>query len=515
VDVWWPGTDGSIESATKVEGDGEWRRSRVGGDGSTIPAGALAGLSRVDEHLQVFWIAPDGAVRSGYWIDGAEAYTRAEVAPLGSAEIRGGIAAVSRQSGLMEVWWIGPGGSVEGAWWQISAPKTWNRYQVAPAGSTATTSRLAAIWRNPGHMEVIWIGADSSVRGAYWYDERGVWQTYELAPPGAAAGRSGVAAACRHADHMQVAWIGELGSVETASWEGGGPWTMLQIARNGAAGATASIAAAARDADHLDVWWTGADATVSTATWQAGTWREQLFPTPGDVSPVGGIAGVTPFAECLHVWWVDASGEVHGSRWLDEPIDVVVRYRGLICFGETDWDRGTNSDEPYLVMSVLPANGLTTTIRSQVYEDVDSGDNRADLVEIYRGAAHGLQLGMVLMENDDGDPNAVRDDVEGAVKTASAAITAAVTAGGGPVAGLAVGVALGAAGPALSKAINDALDTGDDELGTQSRFYDRKELTALASAGFQHFRDTEYKFQSALFTGDGSSYKACFDVIPV
>ncbi|MGB8386130.1 MAG: hypothetical protein WCG47_33665 [Dermatophilaceae bacterium] len=514
VDVWWPGTDGSIENATKIEGESSWRRSRVGGDGTTTPAGALAALSRVENHLQVFWIAPDGAVNSAYWLEGAGGYTRSPVAPSGSANPQGGVAAVTRREDLMEVWWIGPAGSVEGAWWVLEDPKTWNRYQLAPAASATPSSRVAAVSRLLGHMEVFWTGPDSSAQAAFWYDAEPTWRAYELAPPGSVAGHGGIAAACRDADHMHVVWVGEVGTVETASWASGGAWVRGQVAREWSAKPAAQVAAVSRDPKHLDVWWTGADGTVSHSSLSGDGWHEQLFPTPSGQSDVGGIAAVSPFDEALHVWWVDAGGEVVGSRWFDEPIDVIVRYRGLICFGETDWDQGSDSDEPYMVISVLRPDGVTSTVRSQIYNDVDDGENRADLVELYRGPAYGIQLGMLLMEHDSGDANAVRGQVDAAVKTASAIVTAAVTAGGGPLAGLAVGAALGAAGPSIVDAVNDALDTGDDPLGTQTRFLSRRELTDLVSAVRQYVDDVEFTFQSSLFTGDGASYKACFDVVP-
>lgn len=515
VHVWWPGTDGAIEHASRSETEAEWRRSRVGGDGTTTPAGALASVTINEEHLQVFWITPLGGVGSAYWLEGSDGFTRNPVAADGSASARGGIAAISRQEGLMEVWWVGPGGSIEGAWWSVDAPKTWNHYSVAPPGSAGPSSRIAAVSRFPEHTEIFWIGADSSVQGAFWYGSDPTWRRYEVARPGQAAGHSGIAAACRDAEHMHLAWIGELGSVESAFWDHGGPWTLLAVEPPGAAAPEAAVTMAARDGDHVDIWWTGADGVVGQSSYVGGRWVGQRFPTTTGQSDVGGLASVSPFAESYHVWWVDSVGEVHGSRWFDEPIEVAVRYRGLRCFGETDWDGGSEHDEPYIVLSVLAPDGSTTTLRSQIYTKVDGGDTRADLIELYRGPAYGIQLGLLLMEYDSGSPNTYREQVDAVVKGASSLITAGVTAGGGPVAGLAVGSVLGAAGPAIADAINDALDSGDDQLGTQTLFLDRRRLHELVGVPYQHDDDMEYQLESGLFTGEGASYKARFDVIAV
>lgn len=80
--------------------------------------------------------------------------------------------------------------------------------------------------------------------------------------------------------------------------------------------------------------------------------------------------------------------------------DVVVHYTGLHAFSETD---GGGSDEPYAVIGVNSPAGQANA-RTQIYEDVDSGSTRPDLVELYRGKPDGVALTVLLMEHDEGDP---------------------------------------------------------------------------------------------------------------
>src|SRR5262249_23448570 len=87
-------------------------------------------------------------------------------------------------------------------------------------------------------------------------------------------------------------------------------------------------------------------------------------------------------------WWQDVGPiELRG---------VVVSYSGLRCFGETDNDGFSDSDEPYVILGTIAppvvapapavsANSPTQTARTQIYENVDAGAVRADNVEIYRG----------------------------------------------------------------------------------------------------------------------------------
>ncbi|WP_405504706.1 hypothetical protein [Streptomyces purpurascens] len=47
---------------------------------------------------------------------------------------------------------------------------SWQQYEVAPGGSADSDTGVAAVSRIPGSMEVWWIGAGTSVEGAYWYE---------------------------------------------------------------------------------------------------------------------------------------------------------------------------------------------------------------------------------------------------------------------------------------------------------------------------------------------------------
>src|SRR4051812_45496775 len=90
-------------------------------------------------------------------------------------------------------------------------------------------------------------------------------------------------------------------------------------------------------------------------------------------------------------WWADVG-----------PIDlndVAVQYTGLYCWAETDWDSPTKtSDQPYVTLGVVAPGASLDTTRSQIYQDVDSGDSRPDLIELYRGKPYGIAIPMVLAE---------------------------------------------------------------------------------------------------------------------
>ncbi|MEJ7595482.1 MAG: hypothetical protein WKF77_28535 [Planctomycetaceae bacterium] len=110
--------------------------------------------------------------------------------------------------------------------------------------------------------------------------------------------------------------------------------------------------------------------------------------------PEGGR--VSAFERGTIYWWPD-TGAI-------ELNDVVVHYTGLVCFSETDSDQLSDSDEPYVVLGVVAPTGSSAT-RSKIYEDVDGGESRPDLLEVYRGKPGGLAFSVLLMEHDEDDPD--------------------------------------------------------------------------------------------------------------
>ena len=243
------------------------------------------------------------------------------------------------------------------------------------------------------------------------------------------------------------------------------------------------------------------DQLGGTASWLGFPVRdEEPFPDDGRVSV---------FDRGSIYWWPDV-----GAIDLN---DVVVHYTGLYCFGETDWDQGSDEDEPYVWLGVVsPFGGIST--RSQIYEDVDGGDSRPDLIELYRGKPYGISLSVLLMENDFDDPDEYREAVEAAVRAASASVTAAAAAVPyvGPILAIGVAAALEQLGPRITGAINDALDTGDDKLGTEVVTLSAKQMVVLAArTPYSDQWGIGWKAETPLMSEDGASYKAYFGLAAV
>jgi LGFP repeat len=229
------------------------------------------------------------------------------------------------------------------------------------------------------------------------------------------------------------------------------------------------------------------------------------WPT-SDEEPFDG-GRVSNFQNGAIYWWQDTGPIALG--------DVKVRYRGLVCFGETDWDQGDvpPEDEPYVLLPAVPA--IDPSARSQVYKGVDAGESRGDLIDLYEGRPYGVAVVPVLMEHDFGDPNAYLADVQKGVDVVMDGIEYVVKLipYGGPAIASAIKPYLDDAAPGIAKAINDLFDFGDDVVGVVSVVISPKQLVVHAVGPSTNFKGIDYKIESPLISGQGASYKVYFDVV--
>ena len=200
-----------------------------------------------------------------------------------------------------------------------------------------------------------------------------------------------------------------------------------------------------------------------------------------------------------------------------DPIElgnIVVRYKGLFCFGETNEVSG--SDEPYAILGIIPTiTKQTTTMRTKIYGDVDGGDSREDLIELYRGLPYGLQLTTVLMEHDLSDPDKYKETIKVAVDKASEGIAAGLR--GIEIVGpliAPVGEALmRAIAPDVVEALNDLVGGTDDHIGTVTLLVSPKDMVRLTGVKQQNFNGIEWHLDSPLISDGEASYKVYVDVI--
>jgi hypothetical protein len=252
--------------------------------------------------------------------------------------------------------------------------------------------------------------------------------------------------------------------------------------------------------------------------------REEVDYPPDLPPPEGGR--MVPFEGGAIYWWPDTGEAI-------ELGDVVVNYTGLHCFGETDADQpgglGQGADEPYVFVVPVPLSfvpaikeaGFTPpALRSQIYEDVDAGESRPDLVEIYRGKLDGLALTVFVIEHDAGNPDTYKGLVQTAVTKAATHIAPFLTfiPVVGPVLSVVAPLVIEVFGPALGAELNSLFDLGDEVIGRihggrRVLVFSPKEMVLLAARTPKStFNNIGFKRETELFSGEGASYKVYFSV---
>jgi hypothetical protein len=83
-----------------------------------------------------------------------------------------------------------------------------------------------------------------------------------------------------------------------------------------------------------------------------------------------------------------------------------------------------------------------------------------------------------------------------------------------PAAAAVAGPILHSLVPVVSKGVNDLLGTDDEFLGEYPRFLSMKEMVLMAARQNEmiHNNAINYKFETHLLTGDGSSFKGYFSL---
>ncbi len=213
---------------------------------------------------------------------------------------------------------------------------------------------------------------------------------------------------------------------------------------------------------------------------------------------------VNSFEKGAIFWWSDTGA-------LDIN-DVIVKYKGLYCFKETnEW---SGSDEPYAIFGVTSIFA-TKTFKTKVYGDVDAGETRTDNMELYKGKPNGIGLSIVLMEHDHGSPEKARKEVQKVIQTKHNIGTIAL--GLIPVIGIGIAAIAGPAiqtlVPGTAKVVTDVLGFADDKLGTQILRFTAKEMILMArNSKTSKQKNIAFKFCTSNFRSHGGNYKLYFTI---
>lgn len=196
-----------------------------------------------------------------------------------------------------------------------------------------------------------------------------------------------------------------------------------------------------------------------------------------------------------------------------------LRYQGMACFAETDWDQSSGSDEIYAINTVVSLeNGqpVTKTFKQpstkEIYAPVDGGGGfPGPVVTLYEGPTQDLGLSSAWFEQDFGNASEQRDMINTGVKTG---LTAACTAALGKACAAApISMLVGFVSNIIGDLIADILDFEDDLISEVHLTISRDQVVGYGVAqppplddrGIRHHFNIHHE-------GQGAFYKAYFDI---
>src|SRR5262249_53310865 len=140
------------------------------------------------------------------------------------------------------------------------------------------------------------------------------------------------------------------------------------------------------------------------------------------------------------------------------------------------------------------------SFRTGIHNEVDGGDTRPEVIELYRGQPRGITIAYSVMEHDSGNPEHYREAIRGVASAATGAAAEAVKLIPkiGPILGPAAGPLLALLNPVISDALEGLLGLGDDLIGKGSIVLSTKELVRMAARPNQVEKNVGFKIPSPL-----------------
>jgi hypothetical protein len=133
--------------------------------------GGLAS-SNIRGNVAVWWVGKDMAIRGIGFSDGLWQEGIVEVVPPKSANSKSTITVLKVRE-KAHLWWITEKGAV---WEGLLTDLNWKNKVVVPEQNPALSSRIAAVSRVPGIIDLFFISASGSVKDWFWKAETDVWE---------------------------------------------------------------------------------------------------------------------------------------------------------------------------------------------------------------------------------------------------------------------------------------------------------------------------------------------------
>ncbi|USI74969.1 C1 family peptidase [Sphingomonas morindae] len=246
-----------------------WRGWWPVGNGQAAPNGAVFGVSRGPDQLDIFVPGAHGETNTAAWQPDFTSWhgwwqVQGGVAAPGSA-----VTAVSRSRDKLDIFTLGTDHRIYTAAWEPGFTG-WHGWWPVLDLRGAPGSSVFGVSRSADKLDIFAVGADQGIYSAAWEPGFAGWHGWWRIQGGAAAPNSSVTAVSRSADKLDIFAVGTDHKVYTAAWEPGLGWRGWWPVLGGVAAPGSSVFATVRAPDHLDIFCVGTDRGVYTAAWEPG-----------------------------------------------------------------------------------------------------------------------------------------------------------------------------------------------------------------------------------------------------
>src|SRR2546422_817634 len=234
---------------------------------------------------------------------------------------------------------------------------SWHPFFRIDEGFTKGVGAVAAVARNPDHLDLFVTGNDGRIYSIYWDDASGWGPFWFRIREGVAQQGSPVTAIARNPDHLDLFVTGNDGGIYSIYWDDASDWGPFWFRiREGVAPQGSPVTAIARNPDHLDLFVTGTDGGIYSIYWDdASDWGPFWFRIGEVVAQQGSaVTAIARNPDHLDLFVTGNDGRIYSTYW--DPSPGVLR-RVTIKFDTLDDDKEEGG-----IVSVFVKNRLNNSL---------------------------------------------------------------------------------------------------------------------------------------------------------
>ena len=228
------------------------------------------------------------------------------------------IAAIARNPNHLDLFAVGSDLRISSIWWDANGGWAANWFNVS-GGIAAPGSSISVVSRNPNHLDLFAVGSDHGIYSTWW-DVNGGWAGWFRVAGGSAAPNTSVAAIARYPTHLDLFAVGPDHHINSVWWDANGGWASSWFnVSGGVAAPNTSISVVSRYPTHLDVFAVGTNQGIYSTWWDASSGWAGWFQVAGGVAASStSVNALARYPDHLDLFVIGTDHHIDTCWWEDE-----------------------------------------------------------------------------------------------------------------------------------------------------------------------------------------------------